>query len=179
MYLPISCSWCMFCCTFSSSFLSGLLFSPLLPSQVRLHATAPLLYPYRRYPKCPWGQYASPPLVAMALGGSYCSLFVSEKNSVHDLGQKKKMHAMYAENKLFVSYFHMRPTPQKTARDLRQKRIHNLRFCPHPTYAFLITQHGGALHSTTEHNRAQHNTTQCDARYHNFYRCSIPACLLP
>ena len=34
-----------------------------------LHATAPLLYPCRRYPKCPWRLYASPPPVAMAVVG--------------------------------------------------------------------------------------------------------------
>ena len=32
-----------------------------------LHATSTLLYPCWRYPKCPWGLYASPPPQAMAL----------------------------------------------------------------------------------------------------------------
>ena len=42
---------------------------PAMSIKTTLHATAPLLYPCRRYPKCPWGLYASPPPVAMAVVG--------------------------------------------------------------------------------------------------------------
>ena len=40
---------------------------PAMSIKTTLHATAPLLYPCRRYPKCPWGLCASPPVVAMAV----------------------------------------------------------------------------------------------------------------
>ena len=39
---------------------------PVMSLKTTLH---PLLYPCWRYPKCPWGLYASPPPVAMAVFG--------------------------------------------------------------------------------------------------------------
>ena len=39
---------------------------PAMSIKTTLHTTALLLYPCHRYPKCPWGLYASPPPVAMA-----------------------------------------------------------------------------------------------------------------
>ena len=42
---------------------------PAMSIKTTLHATAPLLYPCRRYPKCPWGLYASPPPIALEVVG--------------------------------------------------------------------------------------------------------------
>ena len=42
---------------------------PAMSIKTTLHATAEFLYPCRRYPKCPWGLYASPPPVDMAVLG--------------------------------------------------------------------------------------------------------------
>ena len=42
---------------------------PAMSIKATLHATAPLLYLCRRYPKCLWGLYASPPPVAMVVVG--------------------------------------------------------------------------------------------------------------
>ena len=36
--------------------------------------------------------------------------------------------------------FHTQPTPKKSARDLRQKKIRDLCFFPHVTYAFLVLE---------------------------------------
>ena len=42
-------------------------------TQVTFHATVPLLYPHWRYPKSPWGLYASPPPpAALAVVGGGC-----------------------------------------------------------------------------------------------------------
>ena len=58
-----------------------------------LHATAPLLYPCRRCPKCPWGLYASTPPVAKAVVGWFlCPPPPFWKKGfffpIHDLRQK-------------------------------------------------------------------------------------------
>ena len=45
----------------------------LASTQVTFHATVPLLYPHWRYPKSPWGLYASPPPpAALAVVGGGC-----------------------------------------------------------------------------------------------------------
>ena len=76
---------------------------PAMSIKTTLHATAPLLYPCRRYPKCPWGLYASPPPVAMAvvgwllcfpafffkLGFFFPYATCAKKKSLCDLHQKK------------------------------------------------------------------------------------------
>ena len=78
---------------------------PAMSIKTTLHATAPLLYPCRRYPKCPWGLYPSPPPVAMAVVGWFLCFpafffFVekgvffphatyAKKKSLRDLHQKK------------------------------------------------------------------------------------------
>ena len=116
-----------------------------------LHATAPLLYPCRRYPKCPWGLYASPPPVAMAAVRWFLcfSAFFLEKwvfFSHTPLAAKKNVYATYTKRKKF---------PSKKKRDLRQKKkVHatyakkksyatyakkksNLRLFPQLSYAFL------------------------------------------
>ena len=83
-----------------------------------LHATAPLLYPCRRYPKCPWGLYASPPPVAMAVVGWFLCFpaFFFLKNGVffpiRVLRQKKKSTRLTPKKKF----------PSKKKRDLRQKK---------------------------------------------------------
>ena len=101
---------------------------PVMSIKTTLHATAPLLYPCRRYPKCPWGLYASPPPVAMAVVGWFlcfpafffgkmCFFFpyatYAKKKSLRHLHQKKKKfrrkkNATYAK--------------KKKLRDLRQKK---------------------------------------------------------
>ena len=70
---------------------------PAMCIKTTLHAMAPLLYPCRRYPKCPWGLYASPPLVAMAVVGWFLcfpAFFFWKKGgvSICDLRQKKKVY---------------------------------------------------------------------------------------
>ena len=102
---------------FAASYLRHL---PAMSVKTTLHATAPLLYVCRRYPKCPWGLYASPPPVAMALIGWFLCfpaffLFFL-KNGFHfpirDL-HKKKVYATYSkkENKQATyANFHNRVT---------------------------------------------------------------------
>ena len=71
---------------------------PAMSIKTPLHATGPLLYPCRRYPKCPWGLYASPPPAAMAVVGwflffpAFFFLFFLKKGffSIRDLYQKQK-----------------------------------------------------------------------------------------
>ena len=92
---------------------------PAMSIKTTLHATAPLLFPCRRYSKCPWGLYASPPPVAMAVVGWFLCFpafflekwvffphtrLTPKKKSLRDLHQKKKI-------------FH-----RKKNRDLRQKK---------------------------------------------------------
>ena len=72
-----------------------------------LHATAPLLYPCRRYPKCPWGLYASPPPVAMAVFGWFlCFPAFFWKNGffspIRDLRQKKSLRYLNQKKKISV-----------------------------------------------------------------------------
>ena len=80
-----------------------------------LHAPAPLLYLCRRYPKCPWGLYASPPPVAMAVVGWFLCFpaffFIKKRgffSPIHDLCQKKKSvrkkNARYAKKKSYATY---------------------------------------------------------------------------
>ena len=103
-----------------------------------LHATAPLLYPCRRYPKCPWGLYASPPPVAMAVVGCSCvsppffwknGFFFpirdlrQKKKSLRDLHQKKKISVEKKKRDLRQKKKFTRLTPKKKKlRDLRQKK---------------------------------------------------------
>ena len=74
-----------------------------------LHATAPLLYPCRRYPKCPWGLYASPPPVAMAVVGWFVfpRLFFGKK-------------AFFSHTRLTPKKKFMRLTPKK--QNFRRKK---------------------------------------------------------
>ena len=79
---------------------------PAMSIRTTLHATAPLLYPCRRYPKCPWGLYASPPPVAMAVVGWFLCFpsFFLEKwvfFSHTRLTPKKKVYATYTKKKNF------------------------------------------------------------------------------
>ena len=127
-----------------------------------LHATAPLLYPCRRYPKCPWGLNASPPPVAMAVVGWFLCFpaFFLEKwvffphtrltpkkkkftrltpkkkfpsKKKRDLRQKKKGYATYAK--------------KKKLRDLRQKikKKSDLRSFPQSSYASDFASRSEAL----------------------------------
>ena len=98
---------------------------PAMSMKTTLHATAPLLYPCRRYSKCPWGLYASPPPVAMAVVGwflcfpAFFSPFFGKngvffpyttsgrKKSIRDLHQKKfpsNKNATYAKKKVDATY---------------------------------------------------------------------------
>ena len=68
---------------------------PAMSIKTTLHATAPLLYPCRGYPKCPWGLYASPPPVPMAVVGWFLcfpAFFLGKWVffPIRDLRQKKK-----------------------------------------------------------------------------------------
>ena len=67
-----------------------------------LHVMAPLLYPCRRYPNCPWGLYASPPPVAMAVVGwflCFSAFFFWDKSYFlpHATYTKKKVYATYTK----------------------------------------------------------------------------------
>ena len=67
-----------------------------------LTATAPLLYPCRRYPKYPWGLYASPPLVAVV--GWFLSpppIFFLWKRGVFPYATcaKKQVYVTYGKKK--------------------------------------------------------------------------------
>ena len=89
-----------------------------------LRATAPLLYPCRRYPKCQWVLYASPPPVAMAIVGWF--LCPPPPFFLRDLHQKK------------IPSKKTQLMPKKKLRNLRQKRVTliseiELRFPPPPS----------------------------------------------
>ena len=106
---------------------------PAMSIKTTLHATAPLLYPCRRYPKCPWGLYASPPPVAMAVVGWFLCFpafflekwvffphtrLMPKKKSLRDLHQKKKISVekkkcglrQKKNKKATYAYFHNRVT---------------------------------------------------------------------
>ena len=114
---------------------------PAMSIKTTLHATAPLLYPCRRYPKCPWGLYASPPPVAMAVVGwflcfpafffflekwvffSHTRLTPKKKNfrrkKKRDLRQKKKLRDLRKKKinkKATYAYFHNRVTLSSSTR---------------------------------------------------------------
>ena len=84
-----------------------------------LHATAPLLYPCRRYPKCPWGLYASPPPVAMAVVGWFLCFpaFFLEKwvffSHTRLTPKKKKFTRLTPKKKKFRRKKKTRLTPKK------------------------------------------------------------------
>ena len=81
---------------------------PAMSIKTTLHATAPLLYPCRRYPKCPWGLYASPPPVAMAVVGWFLCF-------------PAFFFVFFWKNGVFFS--HTRLTPKKKSlRNLHQKK---------------------------------------------------------
>ena len=92
---------------------------PAMSIKTTLHATAPLLYPCRRYPKCPWGLYASPPPVAMAVVGWFLCFpaFFLEKwvffFPYATYAKKKKVYATYTKKKKISV---------EKKRDLRQKK---------------------------------------------------------
>ena len=100
---------------------------PAMSIKTTLHATAPLLYPCRRYPKCPWGLYASPPPVAMAVVGWFLCFpaFFFWKNGfffpIRDLRQKKKVYATY-KKKISVEKKNATYAKKKKLRDLRLKK---------------------------------------------------------
>ena len=94
-----------------------------------LHATAPLLYPCRRYPKCPWGLCASPPPVAMAVVGWFLCFpaFFLEKwvffSHTRLTPKKKKFTRLTPKKENFrrkknATY----AKKKKSLRDLRQKK---------------------------------------------------------
>ena len=88
-----------------------------------LHAMAPLLYPFRRYPKCPWGLYTSPPPVAMAVVGLFLcfpAFFLWRMGFFSP-------YAIYAKKKKGYTTYTKKNFHQKN-RDLRQKKSY-------PTYA--------------------------------------------
>ena len=116
---------------------------PAMSIKTTLHATAPLLYPCWRYPKCPWGLYASPPPVAMVVVGWFLCfpafflekwVFFShtrltpKKKSLRDLHQKKKI----------PSKKKTRLTPKKKSYATYAKKKCDLRLFPQSSYAFLI-----------------------------------------
>ena len=79
-----------------------------------LHATAPLLYPCRRYPKGPWGLYASPPPVAMAVVGWFLCFPAF-------LFSFLSFFFFFLEKRVFLP--HTRLAPKKSLRDLHQKKL--------------------------------------------------------
>ena len=103
---------------------------PAMSIKTTLHATAPLLYPCRRYPKCPWGLYASPPPVAMAVVGWFLcfpAFFFFWKNGfffpIRDLRQKKKsLHDLHQKKKKFPSKKKPQLTPKKKVTRLTPKK---------------------------------------------------------
>ena len=70
-----------------------------------LHATAPLLYPCRRYPKCPWGLYASPPYYMGKPGpiapGEHNKV---ESKTLHKLGRFPKLRTAGKAFSLFLFF---------------------------------------------------------------------------
>ena len=146
-----------------------------------LHATAPLLYPCRRYPKCPWGLYASPPPVAMAVVGWFLCfpafflekwVFFShtrltpKKKSLRDLHQKKKFPSkkkrdLRQKKKVYATY-----AKKKKLRDLRQKKKKRLtlistielRFPPLNPSPLLSTPSPKQPAPDKETNKSQLNT---------------------
>ena len=90
---------------------------PAMSIKTTLHATAPLLYPCWRYPKCPLGLYASPLLVAMAVVGWFlCFPAFFGKNGfffpIRDLRQKK-IYATYTKKKKHFRQKKTRLTPKR------------------------------------------------------------------
>ena len=91
---------------------------PAMSIKTTIHATAPLLYPCRSYRKCPWGRYASPHPVAMAVVGWFLcfpAFFFMEKLvffPIRDLRQKKKYMRLTPKKKISVEK-KTRPTPKK------------------------------------------------------------------
>ena len=96
----------------------------------RLHC----LNPCRRYPKCRWGLYASPPPVAMAVVGLFLlSSFFCEKKKCTRVasGKKKSIRGLHQEKKCAffpLAFFHTRVTPKK-------KKLHGLHFFPNTRVA--------------------------------------------
>ena len=102
-----------------------------VPASIKttLHATAPLLYPCRRYPKCPWGLYASPPPVAMAVVGWFLCFpaFFLEKwvffSPYATYAKKKSLRDLHQKKNISVENKNATYAPKKKLRDLRQKKI--------------------------------------------------------
>ena len=101
---------------------------PAMSIKTTLHATAPLLYPCQRYPKCPWGLYASSPPVAMAVVGWFLcfpAFFFFLEKCVFFLyatyGKKKSLRDLHKKKQISVKK-KTRLTPKKKLRDLRQKK---------------------------------------------------------
>ena len=96
----------------------------------RLHC----LNPCRRYPKCRWGLYASPPPVAMAVVGLFLlSSFFCEKKKCTRVasGEKKSIRGLHQEKKCAffpLAFFHTRVTPKKN-------KLHGLHFFPNTRVA--------------------------------------------
>ena len=115
-----------------------------------LHTTAPLLYPCWRYPKCPWGLYASPPPVAMAVVGWFLcfpAFFFWEKWVFFPqtrLTPQKKVYATCTKKNF---------RPKKNATYAKKKKLRNLRQKKNKkaTYAYF-------------HNRATLSSSE-DANY--------------
>ena len=104
---------------------------PAMSIKTTLHATAPLLYPCRRYPKCPWGLYASPPPVAMAVVGWFLcfpAFFFFWKNGfffshARLTPKKKSLRDLHQKKKISVEKKNATYAKKKKLRDLRQKKI--------------------------------------------------------
>ena len=101
---------------------------PAMSIKTTLHATAPLLYPCRRYPKCPWGLYASRPPVAMAVVGWFLCFpaFFLEKwvffPHTRLTPRKKKFTRLTPKKKISVEKKTRLTPKKKKLRDLRQKK---------------------------------------------------------
>ena len=101
---------------------------PAMSVKTTLHATAPLLYPCRRYPKCPWGLYASPPPVAMAVVGWFLcfpAFFFLEKRVFFShtrlTPKKKSLRDLHPKKKISVEK-KTRLTPKKEVTRLTPKK---------------------------------------------------------
>ena len=146
---------------------------PAMSIKTTLHGTAPLLYPCRRYPKCPWGLYASPPPVAMAVvrwflcfpafffffwknGFFFPIRDLRQKNFLRDLHQKKisveKKRDLRQKKKATCAYFHNRVTLSSldqrlcvTKKEKKRQRVDTLRLSSFSRTSCVV------LHGTETH----------------------------
>ena len=106
---------------------------PAMSIKAALHSMAPLLYPCRTHPKCPWGLYDSPPPVAMAVVGwflcfsAFCFFF----------GKRVFFSICHFHRKKSLRVLHQKNISSKKNTIYTKKKLHGLRLFPHSSYAFL------------------------------------------